>query len=161
MLRTPGSTHSDSRAGGISGNCGAIATGLPDVAQALNSGIRHAAAITRIFKLIDDLVTSGLQLLHFLLGLPSAFLCLFESLLRRVTLALKLVHGLLKLLGLTLLPGSIRSLISLVGGPREEGEPDQNPPAERAGDEGEQPGHSETSFPVWCFSSLICFSRYA
>ena len=47
----------------MSGNCGAMATGLPDVAQPLKSTVRNTARLACGFlKINDDLFTIFLQL---------------------------------------------------------------------------------------------------
>src|SRR5690606_19251440 len=122
---TPGSRHSATRLAGIGGRLGATATGLPDVAQALKSVVRHNAAISgALLKRLNGFVTGVLQSFHFLGGPGGPLFGLGERRLRGVPLPGDLVKGSLKGLGLTLLAGAIRRLLSLVDGPYEQGRPD-------------------------------------
>lgn len=142
----------------MSGNCGATATGLPDVAQPLKSAVRDTArAASGVLKLGDDLVTIFLQLVHLGLGPGRLLFGRLTRFGRRVALTLKLVHGLLKLLGLTLLPRPVGSLVALVDRPREEREGDHGPTANRAEKKAEEGHQTLTSSPVWCLRRRMFF----
>ncbi len=145
----------------MAGRFGATATGaLPDVAQPLKNVVRNIAdASAPIGEFTEYRISFLFQRVHLALGfLPLPFR-LGERLLRRVPLADDLVERALKLLGLTLFPSRVGRLIPLVGGPRHEGEDDQDDATRRPEKECQDASHHKlTSLPVWCFVRRMFFS---